>query len=803
MSGALDGLRIVEVGEGKALAYAGKLLCDLGAEVIKIEPPGGDALRAYGPFPGDQPHPERSGLFIFLNGSKRGSRLDIATAEGRAGLEALLGDADVLLHSFRPDEAARLGLSPEPLSDRHPALVVCAITPYGSSGPYANWRGYALQAYAGSGVAFRVGDPEREPLTAPFDQAELQHGGLHAAAAVALALVHRDRSGRGQFVDISVLEAVTTAVSGYGLPIVVYRGRPPPERSGRRFGSMHWGLFASSDGDFAAYTMLDRHWHEFIDLMERPDWTDDPRFASIVGVPGGAQSADEREELVDRLEAWFRERPSAAIWETTKRRRISFHPVHTVGQVMESDQLAARGFLVPAPGDHPPLLVPGAPYRLSETPWRPPGPPPTLAGEPATGWSERPRPPSIQPLAPSREGAGTDDAPLAGIRVIDLGQVWAGPQLGRYLADYGADVIAISTGSRARAGPPPPGPEQPVTWEGFFRNRRSLSLDLTKPRAVALFRELLEHADVMIDNFTPRVLPGFGLDYEDLAAAYPRLVITALSAAGRDGPWSDLLSYGPTLTALYGVKSVFGYAEDGRVMEDASDLDPISATYGMVAIMAALYQRDRSGRGQFIEVAQGETGFCGVAEAAIEFSWNRRDLGPQGNRHRVLAPHGIYPCAGDDAWIAIACGSEEEWAALARCAGRPDWIGRAAFATAGDRRATSAELDAAIAEWTRRDSPEALASRLQEAGVAAFPVMNVVRLLADPHYRERRDFFDLGPDFPGDQLLDGNPWHLAAAPPRLRRPVPLPGQHNEEVLGELLGLTPQAVRELEAEGVVA
>ena len=512
MSGALDGLRIVEVGEGKALAYAGKLLCDLGADVIKIEPPGGDALRAYGPFPGDQPHPERSGLFIFLNGSKRGSRLDIATAEGRAGIEALLGDADVLLHSFRPDEAARLGLSPEPLSGRHPALVVCAITPYGSTGPYANWRGYALQAYAGSGVAFRVGDPEREPLTAPFDQAELQHGGLHAAAAVALALVHRDRSGRGQFVDISVLEAVTTAVSGYGLPIVVYRGRPPPERSGRRFGSMHWGLFASSDGDFAAYTMLDRHWHQFIDLMEHPDWADDPRFASIVGVPGGAQSADEREELVDRLEAWFRERPSAGIWETTKRRRISFHPVHTVGQVMESDQLAGPRLPRPCPpADHPPLLVPGrALPALGDAVATAGDPPPTLADDPATDWSEPPRPPAIQPLAPSGEGSEGEDAPLAGIRVIDLGQVWAGPQLGRYLADYGADVIAISTGSRARAGPPPPGPEQPVTWEGFFRNRRSLSLDLAKPRAVALFRELLEQADVMIDNFTPRVLPGFG-----------------------------------------------------------------------------------------------------------------------------------------------------------------------------------------------------------------------------------------------------------------------------------------------------
>ena len=281
MSGALAAVRIVEVGEGKALAYAGKLLHDLGAEVIKVEPPGGDALRAYGPFPGDEPNPERSGLFIFMNGGKRGTRLDLETGDAREGLTSLLDGADVLLHSFQPSEAKRLGLAPDGLLERYPRLIVSAVTPYGSTGPYAEWKGYAIQAQAGSTVAYRNGEPDREPITSPLEQAETQQGGVHLATATALALVHRNRTGRGQFVDIGVMGAVQYAVAGQGLPRVVYGGTEPPTRSGRRARSAPTGMFATKDGDFEAITLMDRQWRAFIKLMGNPAWGDDPRFATI------------------------------------------------------------------------------------------------------------------------------------------------------------------------------------------------------------------------------------------------------------------------------------------------------------------------------------------------------------------------------------------------------------------------------------------------------------------------------------------------------------------------------------------
>ena len=796
MAGALDGIRVVEVGEGKALAYAGKLLRNLGSEVIKVEPPGGDALRAYGPFPGDDPNAEHSGLFIFMNGGKRGTRLDLDTAEGREGINSLLEGADVLLHSFQPAAAKRLGLEPDGLVERHPRLVVSAVTPYGSTGPYAEWKGYAIQAQAGATIAIRNGEPDREPITSPLDQAEIQHGAVHIAAATALALVHRNRTGRGQFVDVGVMEAVATAVAGNGIPMVAYGDTEPGTRGGMRFGAGPFGLFETRDGYFGTFTAIDRQWRSFLEFLGNPAWGDDPRFAQVSAQFMRSLSDEERAELREHLQHSIREHTTAEMWEFTRRERISFHPVHSVPQVVESDHMEARGYFVPAPGPHPPLTVPGAPYRMSTTPWEPPGPPPALGDPPATGWTSEPA-----TLPEPRENTGS--LPLEGVRVIDLGQVWAGPLLGRYLADYGADVMLLDTESRPRAALAPPDPASPLIWENNFRNRRSFQLDLRTPKGVELFKRLLAEADVMLDNFTPRVLPKLGLDYEQMAAENPRLIIAQLSAAGRSGPWEDTLSYGPTLTALYGVKSLYGYPEDRHVVEDASDLDPIAGTYGMLTIMAALHHRDRTGEGQLIELAQGEAGFMAATEAAIEHVWNGREMGPQGNQHRVLAPHGNYPCAGENRWIAIACGSDEEWSALARTAGHPEWLEYDAYRTAAGRRAARADLDAAISGWTASAEPVALTQQLQEAGVAAFPVMGTYDLLADAQHSHRRDHFKLPEAFPMDSLLNGNAWHLSAAPPSLRRPVPDPGQHSEEVFGELLGLSAEEVRGFQQEGVIA
>ena len=810
MTGAVAGLRVVEAGGGKAIAYAGRLLRGLGATVIKIEPPEGDALRRHGPFPADQPDPEHSGQFIYLNGGKDGARLDLTTGGGRAAIEALLAGADVLLHSFRPQETRALRLDDERLRAAHPRLVVTAVTTFGHSGPYAEWKGAPLLAYCGAGVAYRIGDPEREPLTAPLDAADVQHAGVQATLATLLALHHRDRIGRGQFVDISALVAVNVAVWGHGIPQAVYLGNPIPQRNGQGLSGGVWGVYPVKDGHLAMMTQVERHWTAFIDGLGNPEWARDELIRSL-GKPHVRRNLDpEQAERVRRvlredMVAHFAQLTKAEIWEITRRERIPFQPVLTIPEVCESDHAAERGLLVEAPGDHPPLRTPGAPYRMAGTPWAAPAPPPRLAEPNAEGWREPPWQPAREDAwraASASDFPGAADprnAPLAGLRVLDLGQVWAGPLVSRYLADYGADVIKVQTTKRPWGSGVPGSfdPREPVAWEWILRNRRSIALDLKAPGGLELFERLCGVVDVVVDNYAPRVMRSFGVDYARLTAEHPRLIMLAMPSAGLDGPWSDLVSYGPSLTGLFGMKSLNGYPEDGSVMEEAAELDPIASAYGALAVLAALASRSRTGRGQFIELAQGEAGFAGLAEAVIDYTWNGRDPGPVGNSHRYLAPHGIYRCTGEDQWIGIACETEEEWRALARAAGREDWLAREDFATREGRIAARTALDREIGAWTAPHDKRELTEALQAQGIAAFPVLDANEVIADPHLAERRRRFVLHEDYPGSELLNGNPWSLSEAPPRLRLPAPVFGAHNVEVLGEYLGMSEAEVRRLE------
>lgn len=806
MTGAIDGLRVVEVGEGKAVAYAGKLLRDLGAELIKVESPGGDTLRLHGPFPRDEPDPEQSGQFIYLNGGKSGTCLDLTNEDDRAALEILLTDADVLIHSLRPSEALVSGLDQGRLIEAHPRLVITAVTTFGHTGPYADWKGYPLLAYCGAGVTYRIGDPAREPLTAPLDGGDIQHAGVHAALTTLLALHHRDRTGRGQFVDVSALEAVNVGVWGHGVPQAVYLGKPPPERNGRLLSGGVWGVRAVKDGDFAMMTQVERHWTAFVDGIGNPEWARSSLIRRL-GNPHvrrnlGIEESERVHQILNvDMSATLSELTKAELWEITKRERISFLPVLTVPEVCESDQAKERELLIEAPGEHPPLRVPGAIYRLSRTPWLPPEPPPRLGHPPITTW-ESPTWPAAR--ADAWRSTSAKDSPLAGLRVLDLGQVWAGPLVGRYLADYGADVIKVQTTKRPWSSGVPGSfdPSEPLAWEWILRNRRSISLDMKEPRGFALFERLCSVVDVVLDNYAPRVMPSFGVDYDRLVKENQQLIMLAMPAAGLTGPWADMVSYGPSLTGLFGMKSLNGYPEDRLVMEEAAELDPIASAYGTLAILAALASRSRTGYGQFIELGQGEVGFAGLAEAVIEHTWNDRDLGPVGNSHRFFAPHGIYPCAGDDQWIGIACGSDEEWQALAMAAGREGWLSRDIFATRVRRISGRGELDREIGEWTMGHDKRRLAEELQAKGVAAFPVLDATEVIADPHLAERRRNFVLHEDFPAGELLNGNPWHLSEAPPRLRLPAPRFGAHNVEVLSEYLGMSEEEVHSLEEAGVL-
>jgi CoA:oxalate CoA-transferase len=364
--GPLTGLRLVEYSTSIAAAASGKMLADLGAEVIKIEPPRtGDPARYHGPFPDDIPDPEHSGLFLSLNTNKRGITLDVALPTGGAILHSLLTEADVFLHNWSPREAEVLGLDYEHLRQRHAQLIVVAVTPYGSSGPYANYRGADITVCGAGGVSIGTGFRDRPPLTLPL-ALSAHFAGVAAAAAVLLATFGRDVTGRGQFVDVSEVDVLATLLAGYGIPTYIYRG-VTGIRAGRHMslGLYPNAVFECQDGFVCIDCPQLAQWNRLLEVMGNPHWIDAPRYRDRRRV------TEEYPEEVDALMApWLMARSKAEIFAQTQAQRVPAGPVNTMRDVVEDAHLRHRGYFVTIERDDTgPLTHPGAPYRFSQTPW--------------------------------------------------------------------------------------------------------------------------------------------------------------------------------------------------------------------------------------------------------------------------------------------------------------------------------------------------------------------------------------------------------------------------------------------------
>lgn len=404
--------------------------------------------------------------------------------------------------------------------------------------------------------------------------------------------------------------------------------------------------------------------------------------------------------------------------------------------------------------------------------------------------------------------------PLDGLRVLDHGHVWAGPLLGRSLSETGAEVIKVEAPDRASGivmgGAPERGESDehdPRRYHDYDRGKLGITLDLAGEPGKALYLSLIAISDIVIENFSANVMNSLGLGYDVLSEVNPRLIMASLSATGATpGPWRDLRTYGPSLAALYGTKSLLGYLDDPQPREDTADLDPTAAGHAFVAVLAALEYRERTGRGQYIDMAQGEATLQRIAEPLMDYQLNGRVAGLQQNRYPGVAPHGIYRCAGDDRWLSIAVRDDAEWTALLGVAGdeAPD-LAAPRFATLDGRLAEQDALDAAVEGWTVQHDAFELTQQLQAARVAAYPVMGPPDLAADPNYEAlRKAVVRIGPDadLSIDQLYHGVPWKLTRTPAVISGPSPLKGGHNEYVFRELLGLSAQELAALQEQRVV-
>lgn len=772
-------MRVVDFSSDIAGPYCTKLLADAGADVIKVEPAEGDALRRWSASGADL-RGEDSALFRFLNAGKR----SVVGHPADAPIVDLVGGADLVVESFAPGV-----IEAHELTRRFPSLTLLSISPFGHRGPYAERPAteFTLQAESGS-IATR-GRPEREPFQAGGRITEWLGGSFGAVAA--LAAVRRAReTGHGEHIDLSLLEAISLCSTNFIDVFWSLIGRPPLSGPARTQETP--SIEPAADGWVGFNTNTGQQFRDFLVLIDRPDLLDDPELAMVAG---RIVRFDEWNGIV---RSWTKRHTTAEIVARAAALRIPVSPVHNGETVQHEEHLVARGVFV---GDATGSFVqPRPPYKIDGEPPAPPRPAPRL-GEHSGRIEERKR------IVPTPDGP--PELPLAGLRILDMTNWWAGPAATHVLATLGADVIHLESiqkpdgGRYAFAG----ATGRAEWWEAspFFltanANKRGITLNLADPRGLELAKRLIGVSDALFDNYTPRVLEGFGLGWEAFHALNPRAILVRMPAFGLDGPWRDRPGFAQTMEQLAGLAWVTGHADDQPRIQ-RGPCDPLAGMHAAFAFLAALARRDRTGKGCHLEVAMFEAALNAAAEQVVEFTAYGNLLGRMGNRSPAAAPQGLYPCRGDEQWLALSVASDEQWRALGRVLGSPPWCEEAALRTAAGRRAAHDRIDAELRHWAADRELAAAVDELLAAGVPAAPVFDPRATSRHPQMSARGFFEDCAHPVAGTHALPTLPFRYASVGKWLRSPAPTLGQHNREILGGLLGLADAAIDDLERKGVI-
>ncbi|MDJ0853216.1 MAG: CoA transferase [Myxococcota bacterium] len=799
MQQGLAGLRVLDFSDQIAGPYCSKLLLDGGAEVIKVERPAGDSLRSWSATGADLGG-EDSPLFSFLNAGKQ----SVVGALDDPHVQALLAEAHLVIeaHGLESDGGQRLDVAA--LRAAHPALVVLSITPYGLTGPWAGRPAteFTLQAESGSiGMRGLMG---HEPIQAGGRIGEWAAGSCAAVAALPAVLRAR-ASGRGEHVDLSILETANYVFTNYSVTMnrLMNGGAGEPEHAFLAPTVETPSIEPTADGYVGFCTNSRQQFSDFLLLIERPDLRDDEALAQVAG------RLMRFEEWTGILRGWLEGKNTAEIVELASLLRIPVAPVCNGETVLAHEQLAERGvYGSDADGQ---FVRPRRPYRIDDTDPPAPRPAPGLGAH--TGAAAFSAEQGVSTADLGSEGG--DGLPLAGLRVLDLTAWWAGPSATLLLASFGAEVIHVESvgrpdGMRMVGGMV--AAHYPQWWDASAHflhanaNKLDVTLDLSKPRGLELLEQLVGHCDAIVENFTPRVLEGFGLTWKRVQELNPRALLMRMPAFGLSGPWRDHTGFAQTMEQLSGLAWVTGHVDD-QPRIPRGPCDPVAGMHGTLALLVALAERAASGRGHHVESTMVESALNIAAEQVVEWSAHGRLLHRDGNRSPLAAPQGLYPCAGGqpgaEQWLALSVATDAQWSALAEALGSPAWARDPALATRAGRRADHDRIDEHLRAWTRAHDRAELAAALRARGIPASEVADPSRLLeTNPQLRARGYFETPAHPVVGAMPLPSLPFRYAGVDRWLRTPAPTLGQHNERVLGGLLGLSRESLRELEAEGVI-
>ena len=780
----LRGIRVLDFSSGIAGPYCGKLLADAGAEVIKLEGATGDPMRSWSASGSDLGGVDGA-LFRFLNAGKRSI---VASPEDPRVLEWIAG-ADLVIDDFVPD---RLG--PLDLSRRFPALTRLSITPYGRSGPWSSRPASEFVIQAESGSIGSRGIPGREPFQAGGRISEWIAGTF--ASVAALAAVRRARDGgRGEVVDFSLLEVMAYASSNF--IDLAFRLLGVHAAKGSAQSVETPSIEPTRDGYVGFCTNTAQQFSDFLLLIERPDLRQD---RALFQVHTRTRRFAEWNEIVH---AYTRRHSTREVIDNATLLRIPVAPVNNGESVRDHEQLREREvFVKDASGN---FVQPRRPYMLDGEIPPPPRPAPRLnehAG--SLEWQAR----------DERRASAGSGLPLAGLRILDLTAWWAGPSATHMLASLGADVIHIESiqrpdGMRMTGGSLKGKEDRWWEFSAFFlsvnANKRGLTLNLNDARGVGIAKRLIRGADAIVENFTPRVLENFGLDWQTVHAINPRTILVRMPAFGLTGPWRDNTGFAQTMEQMTGLAWLTGHADDQPRIQ-RGPCDPLAGMHAAFAFLVALAERDATGVGRHVEVTMVEAALNAAAEAIVEFSAYGARLERDGNRSPVAAPQGLYACLGsspgDERWLALSVTNDSEWRALKKVLGEPAWSKERRLDRHAGRREHHDSIDSKLKRWAAEREVEALVADLVEAGVPAGRVCNPREQTKHPQLRARGFFEEVAHGVVGAHPIPTLPFRYASVERWIRRPAPHLGQHNREILAEELGLSDSDLAELEQEGVI-
>jgi crotonobetainyl-CoA:carnitine CoA-transferase CaiB-like acyl-CoA transferase len=851
--GALTGIRVIELADEQA-EYCGLTLAGLGADVIKVEPPGGSSTRRIGPFYQDREDPERSLFFWQYNRGKRSIVLDLRQRDDRERFRALVATADILLESTPGGELQALGLGADALMKEFPALIVARTSPFGDDGPWAGFKGSDLVHLALGGVMMNCGyDPAPGgaydlPPIAPQMWHAFHVAGEQLSVAIIAALLYRWRTGKGQYLSCAVHEAVAKSTEVDLMTWVMRRSLVQRQtcRHAREGVTPHPSIVHTKDGRWVMANLGTRPGDtaQLAGLMEKYGMEAglDPEKATVPTsgrfVPGTGPSTQKRDHAMEAVQRFVRAFTYENIpWREAQEAGMLWAPLRKPHEnAMDPHWLARQSC---ADVEHPEL---GRSFRYATSKW--------LATR--TSWSVGRRAPllnedaktvvrprerdipviSAEARPPVNEGLSPHGKPfpLGKIRILDFTWFLASAGGTRFLAAFGAESIKVElkshpdtrmaamapVGGRA-ARDAATGPLRGVTdpdMGGQFNNKnpgkRGISLNVRHPKGLEIARRLVAMSDIVAEGFSPGVLDSWGLGYDALRAIKPDIIYVQQSGMGAQGTYGRFRTVGPIANSFSGLSEMSGLPEPAMPAGwGYSYLDWMGAYSFALAMLTALLHRERTGEGQWVDASQSEVGLMISGTTILDWSANGRIWSRYGNRspYKKAAPHNAYPCAGEDRWLAIACFTEAEWRGVAEVAGHPEWVNDTRFTDLSARLGNQDVLDALVAGWTKSQDAYQAMLALQRAGVPAGVCQTAGdRCDHDPQLAALKWLTEVTGTKIGRWPLAEVPVKMSESPAyiggRLDRGAPCYGEDNAYVYGELLGMSSQEIKALADEGVI-